>query len=37
VDGRPVASTRWQLHAGTHAIRAVGASGREAEVTIVVE
>ena len=37
VDGRPVASTRWQLRSGTHAIRAVGASGREAEVTIRVE
>jgi len=37
VDGRPVASTRWRLHTGTHAIRAVGASGREAEVTIRVE
>ena len=37
VDGRPVDSTRWRLRSGTHAIRAVGASGREAEVTIRVE
>jgi penicillin-binding protein 1C len=37
VDGRPVGSTRWQLRSGTHAVRAVAASGREAEVTIRVE
>jgi penicillin-binding protein 1C len=34
VDGRRIASSRWQLRAGTHAIRAVGASGRASRVTI---
>ena len=37
VDGRRVVSTRWQLRPGTHAIRALAASGRAAEVTIRVE
>ena len=37
VDGRPVGSTRWRLRSGTHAVRAVAASGRAAEVTIRVE
>jgi penicillin-binding protein 1C len=34
VDGRLIEATRWQLHAGTHTIRALGASGRRAEVTV---
>ena len=34
VDGRPAATSRWPLRPGTHAIRAVGASGRESRVTI---
>jgi penicillin-binding protein 1C len=34
VDGRPAAAARWQLRPGTHAIRAVGASGRSSQVTI---
>lgn len=34
VDGRPTDVARWRLVAGTHAIRAVGASGRVARVTV---
>lgn len=34
VDGRPVGGPRWRLRPGTHTIRAVGASGRSADVTI---
>jgi penicillin-binding protein 1C len=37
VDGQPVTETRWRLHAGTHAIQALGASGRTARVTIRVQ
>ena len=37
VDGRRWASSRWLIRAGTHAIRAVAASGRSAEVTVEVE
>jgi penicillin-binding protein 1C len=34
VDGRPERAARWRLRSGTHAIRAVAASGRSDEVTI---
>jgi penicillin-binding protein 1C len=34
VDGRRTGSTRWQLRAGMHTIRAVAASGRTARATI---
>ena len=34
VDGRALDSPRWRLQPGTHTIRARGASGRRAEVTI---
>ncbi len=34
VDGAPAASSRWQLRPGAHAIRAVAASGRAAQVRI---
>jgi membrane carboxypeptidase/penicillin-binding protein PbpC len=34
VDGRPTASTRWQLREGTHVLRALASSGRSAQVTI---
>jgi membrane carboxypeptidase/penicillin-binding protein PbpC len=34
VDGQPSPSDRWQLRSGRHAIRAVGASGRVAEVAV---
>jgi penicillin-binding protein 1C len=34
VDGRAVESARWELRPGTHTIRALGASGRSAAVTI---
>ena len=37
VDGRPTTDSRWRLRSGTHAIRAVGASGRTASVTIEVQ
>jgi penicillin-binding protein 1C len=37
VDGRAVRASRWQLQTGTHIIRALGASGRRAEVTIQVQ
>ena len=36
VDGRPAATTRWQLVPGTHIIRAVTASGDSDEVRIAV-
>jgi membrane carboxypeptidase/penicillin-binding protein PbpC len=34
VDGRPTASSRWQLREGTHVLRALASSGRRAQVTI---
>jgi membrane carboxypeptidase/penicillin-binding protein PbpC len=36
VDGEPVGAPRWRLRSGTHTIRALGASGRSAAVTILV-
>jgi penicillin-binding protein 1C len=37
VDGAPYAGTRWTLVPGTHRIRALGAGGQHAEISITVE
>jgi penicillin-binding protein 1C len=37
VDGRRWTASRWRIRTGTHAIRAVGASGRAAEVKVEVD
>ncbi len=36
IDGRPTATTQWQLRPGAHEIRAIGASGRSHEISIIV-
>jgi hypothetical protein len=37
VDGARYAGTRWRLVPGTHRIRALGAGGQQAEISITVE